>query len=79
MHVSVCELKHPPPQLSPMPEGLSSQQVRPRSSRPDPWPRPRDQLTLIPPQVVRRLILSSIVQSECSYLSSLSRILQVSV
>ncbi len=27
MHVSVCELKHPPPQLCPMPEGLSSQQV----------------------------------------------------
>lgn len=25
--VSVCELKHPPPQLCPMPEGLSSQQV----------------------------------------------------
>ncbi|XP_029011115.1 rho guanine nucleotide exchange factor 10-like protein isoform X2 [Betta splendens] len=51
MHVSVCELKHPPPQLGPMPEGLSSQQV------------------------VRRLILSSIVQSECSYLNSLNRIL----
>ncbi|KAJ4933832.1 hypothetical protein JOQ06_006641, partial [Pogonophryne albipinna] len=50
--VSVCELKHPPPQLSPTPEGLSSQQV------------------------VRRLILSSIVQSECSYLDSLKRILQ---
>uniref|UniRef100_A0A7N6BXU9 DH domain-containing protein n=1 Tax=Anabas testudineus TaxID=64144 RepID=A0A7N6BXU9_ANATE len=52
MHVSVCELKHPPPQLCPMPEGLSSQQV------------------------VRRLILSSIVQSESSYLNSLKRILQ---
>nr|XP_020485961.1 rho guanine nucleotide exchange factor 10-like protein [Labrus bergylta] len=52
MDVSVCELKHPPPQLSPMPEGLSSQQV------------------------VRRLILSSIVQSESSYLDSLKRILQ---
>ncbi|XP_040918128.1 rho guanine nucleotide exchange factor 10-like protein isoform X2 [Toxotes jaculatrix] len=51
MHVSVCELKHPPPQLCPMPEGLSSQQV------------------------VRRLILSSIVQSESSYLDSLKRIL----
>ncbi|XP_034091832.1 rho guanine nucleotide exchange factor 10-like protein isoform X3 [Gymnodraco acuticeps] len=50
--VSVCELKHPPPELSPTPEGLSSQQV------------------------VRRLILSSIVQSECSYLDSLKRILQ---
>ena len=27
MDVSVCELKHPPPELGPMPEGLSSQQV----------------------------------------------------
>lgn len=27
LDVSVCELKHPPPQLCPMPEGLSSQQV----------------------------------------------------
>ncbi|KAK2850779.1 hypothetical protein Q5P01_007055 [Channa striata] len=52
MNVSVCELKHPPPQLCPMPEGLSSLQV------------------------VRRLILSSIVQSESSYLNSLRRILQ---
>ncbi|KAM9351293.1 rho guanine nucleotide exchange factor 10-like protein [Symphorus nematophorus] len=52
MDVSVCELKHPPPQLCPMPEGLTSQQV------------------------VRRLILSSIVQSESSYLDSLKRILQ---
>uniref|UniRef100_A0A3B4ZJ80 Rho guanine nucleotide exchange factor 10-like protein n=1 Tax=Stegastes partitus TaxID=144197 RepID=A0A3B4ZJ80_9TELE len=52
MDVSVCELKHPPPQLSPMPEGLSSQQV------------------------VRRLILSSILQSENSYLDSLKRVLQ---
>ncbi|XP_059189077.1 rho guanine nucleotide exchange factor 10-like protein [Centropristis striata] len=52
MNVSVCELKHPPPQLCPMPDGLSSQQV------------------------VRRLILSSIVQSESSYLDSLKRILQ---
>ncbi|XP_078026510.1 rho guanine nucleotide exchange factor 10-like protein isoform X2 [Epinephelus lanceolatus] len=52
MDVSVCELKHPPLQLCPMPEGLSSQQV------------------------VRRLILSSIVQSESSYLESLKRILQ---
>ncbi|KAM9344365.1 rho guanine nucleotide exchange factor 10-like protein isoform 1-T2 [Pholidichthys leucotaenia] len=52
LDVSVCEVKHPPPQLCPMPEGLSSQQV------------------------VRRLILSSIVQSECSYLESLKRILQ---
>lgn len=32
----------------------------------------------MPPQVVRRLILSSIVQSESSYLESLKRILQVS-
>ncbi|XP_041861077.1 rho guanine nucleotide exchange factor 10-like protein [Melanotaenia boesemani] len=52
MDVSVCELKHPPAKLCPMPEGLSSQQV------------------------VRRLILSSIVQSESSYLDSLRRILQ---
>ncbi|XP_027142070.1 rho guanine nucleotide exchange factor 10-like protein [Larimichthys crocea] len=52
MDVSVCELKHPPPQLCPMPVGLSSQQV------------------------VRRLILSSIVQSESSYLDSLKRIIQ---
>ncbi|XP_045912462.1 rho guanine nucleotide exchange factor 10-like protein isoform X1 [Micropterus dolomieu] len=52
LDVSVCEFKHPPPQLCPMPEGLSSQQV------------------------VRRLILSSIVQSESSYLESLKRILQ---
>ncbi|XP_031695912.1 rho guanine nucleotide exchange factor 10-like protein [Anarrhichthys ocellatus] len=54
LDVSVCELKHPPPQLCPMPEGLSSQQV------------------------VRRLILTSIVQSESNYLDSLKRILQVS-
>lgn len=27
LDVTVSELKHPPPQLSPMPEGLSSQQV----------------------------------------------------
>ncbi|XP_067447266.1 rho guanine nucleotide exchange factor 10-like protein isoform X1 [Thunnus thynnus] len=52
MDVSVCDIKHPPPQLCPMPEGLSSQQV------------------------VRRLILGSIVQSESSYLDSLKRILQ---
>ncbi|KAG7224341.1 hypothetical protein INR49_004648 [Caranx melampygus] len=52
MDVSVCDLKHPPAQLCPMPEGLSSQQV------------------------VRRLILSSIVQSESSYLDSLKRVLQ---
>ncbi|KAM9751034.1 rho guanine nucleotide exchange factor 10-like protein isoform 1-T1 [Menidia menidia] len=52
MDVSVCELKHPPAQLCPQPEGLSNQQV------------------------VRRLILSSIVQSETSYLDSLKRILQ---
>ncbi|TNN25257.1 Rho guanine nucleotide exchange factor 10-like protein [Liparis tanakae] len=52
LDVSVCELKHPPPQLGPPPEGLSGQQV------------------------VRRLILSSIVQSESRYLHSLQRILQ---
>ncbi|XP_042084950.1 rho guanine nucleotide exchange factor 10-like protein isoform X2 [Haplochromis burtoni] len=52
MDVFLCEVKHPPPQLCPMPEGLSSQQV------------------------VRRLILRSIVQSESSYLDSLKRILQ---
>ncbi|CAK6974425.1 LOW QUALITY PROTEIN: rho guanine nucleotide exchange factor 10-like protein [Scomber scombrus] len=52
MDVSLCEIKHPPPQLCPMPEGLSSQQI------------------------VRRLILGSIVQSESSYLDSLKRILQ---
>ncbi|XP_068186264.1 rho guanine nucleotide exchange factor 10-like protein [Antennarius striatus] len=52
MDVSVCELKHPPAQLCPMPEGLTNQQV------------------------VRRLILSSIVQSERRYLESLQRILQ---
>ncbi|XP_059383739.1 rho guanine nucleotide exchange factor 10-like protein [Carassius carassius] len=51
LDVTVSELKHPPPQLSPMPEGLSSQQV------------------------VRRHILSSIIQSERSYLDSLKRIL----
>lgn len=28
LDVTVSELKHPPPQLSPMPEGLNSQQVR---------------------------------------------------
>lgn len=50
--VSVCELKHPPPYLGPMPEGLSTQQV------------------------IRRLILSSIVHSENSYVDSLKRILQ---
>uniref|UniRef100_A0A3B3CQD8 Rho guanine nucleotide exchange factor (GEF) 10-like b n=1 Tax=Oryzias melastigma TaxID=30732 RepID=A0A3B3CQD8_ORYME len=52
LEVSICELKHPPAQLCPTPEGLSSQQV------------------------IRRLILSSIVQSESSYLDSLKRILQ---
>uniref|UniRef100_A0A3P9MQX5 DH domain-containing protein n=1 Tax=Oryzias latipes TaxID=8090 RepID=A0A3P9MQX5_ORYLA len=52
LDVSICELKHPPAVLCPMPEGLSSQQV------------------------IRRLILSSIVQSESSYLDSLKRILQ---
>ncbi|RVE71204.1 hypothetical protein OJAV_G00072270 [Oryzias javanicus] len=52
LEVSISELKHPPAQLCPPPEGLSSQQV------------------------IRRLILSSIVQSESSYLDSLKRILQ---
>ncbi|KAM3617479.1 uncharacterized protein V6R79_006755 [Siganus canaliculatus] len=52
MDVSFCELKHPAPELCPMPQGLNSQQV------------------------VRRLILSSIMQSESSYLDSLKRILQ---
>uniref|UniRef100_A0A8C5FZ90 DH domain-containing protein n=1 Tax=Gouania willdenowi TaxID=441366 RepID=A0A8C5FZ90_GOUWI len=52
LDVAVSEVKHPPPQLSPMPEGLTSQQV------------------------VRRHILSSIIQSERSYLESLRRILQ---
>uniref|UniRef100_A0A8C2JMR2 Rho guanine nucleotide exchange factor (GEF) 10-like a n=1 Tax=Cyprinus carpio TaxID=7962 RepID=A0A8C2JMR2_CYPCA len=52
LDVMVSEAKHPPAQLGPMPEGLSSQQI------------------------VRRHILSSIVQSERSYLDSLKRILQ---
>ncbi|XP_053300685.1 rho guanine nucleotide exchange factor 10-like protein [Pleuronectes platessa] len=52
LDVAVSEMKHPPPQLSPMPEGLTSHQV------------------------VRRHILSSIIQSERSYLESLRRILQ---
>ncbi|XP_047438370.1 rho guanine nucleotide exchange factor 10-like protein isoform X2 [Mugil cephalus] len=52
LDVAVSEFKHPPPQLSPMPEGLTSHQV------------------------VRRHILSSIIQSERSYLESLRRILQ---
>ncbi|XP_029947589.1 rho guanine nucleotide exchange factor 10-like protein isoform X2 [Salarias fasciatus] len=52
LDVNVSEVKHPPPQLSPMPEGLTSHQV------------------------VRRHILSSIIQSERSYLESLRRILQ---
>ncbi|KAF7662309.1 hypothetical protein LDENG_00238970 [Lucifuga dentata] len=52
LDVAVSEVKHPPPQLSPMPEGLTSHQV------------------------VRRHILSSIIQSERSYLESLRRILQ---
>ncbi|XP_072308272.1 rho guanine nucleotide exchange factor 10-like protein isoform X3 [Eucyclogobius newberryi] len=50
LDVAVSEVKHPPPQLSPMPEGLTSHQV------------------------VRRHILSSIIQSERSYLESLRRI-----
>ncbi|XP_057217655.1 rho guanine nucleotide exchange factor 10-like protein isoform X2 [Triplophysa rosa] len=52
LDVMVSEAKHPPAQLGPMPDGLSSQQI------------------------VRRHILSSIVQSEKSYLYSLKRILQ---
>ncbi|XP_046896968.1 rho guanine nucleotide exchange factor 10-like protein isoform X3 [Hypomesus transpacificus] len=52
LDVTVSEVKHPPPQLSPMPEGLTTQQI------------------------VRRHILSSIIQSERSYVDSLRRILQ---
>ncbi|XP_062842217.1 rho guanine nucleotide exchange factor 10-like protein [Trichomycterus rosablanca] len=52
LDVTLSETKHPPAQLGPMPEGLSSHQI------------------------VRRHILSSIVQSERSYLDSLKRILQ---
>uniref|UniRef100_W5M5F5 Rho guanine nucleotide exchange factor 10 like n=1 Tax=Lepisosteus oculatus TaxID=7918 RepID=W5M5F5_LEPOC len=52
LDVIFSESKHPPPELAPMPEGLSNQQI------------------------VRRHILGSIVQSECSYLESLKRILQ---
>ncbi|XP_033938785.1 rho guanine nucleotide exchange factor 10-like protein isoform X2 [Pseudochaenichthys georgianus] len=52
LDVAVPDVKHPPPQLSPMPEGLTSHQV------------------------VRRHILSSIIQSERSYLESLRRIVQ---
>ncbi|XP_061833617.1 rho guanine nucleotide exchange factor 10-like protein isoform X4 [Nerophis lumbriciformis] len=52
LEVAVSDVKHPPPQLSAMPEGLTSHQV------------------------VRRHILSSVIQSERSYLESLRRILQ---
>uniref|UniRef100_UPI00398F8204 rho guanine nucleotide exchange factor 10-like protein n=1 Tax=Pristiophorus japonicus TaxID=55135 RepID=UPI00398F8204 len=52
LDVQVSDSKHPPPELSPMPAGLS------------------------PQQIVRRHILSSIVQSERSYVESLKRILQ---
>ncbi|XP_063766927.1 rho guanine nucleotide exchange factor 10-like protein isoform X2 [Eleginops maclovinus] len=52
LDVAVSDVKNPPPQLSPMPEGLTSHQV------------------------VRRHILSSIIQSERSYLESLRRIVQ---
>ncbi|XP_042743628.1 rho guanine nucleotide exchange factor 10-like protein isoform X6 [Lagopus leucura] len=52
LEVTVSDMKHPPPELGPMPTGLS------------------------PQQVVRRHILSSIVQSERSYVESLKRILQ---
>ncbi|XP_043917752.1 rho guanine nucleotide exchange factor 10-like protein isoform X2 [Protopterus annectens] len=51
LDVTVSDTKHPPPELSPMPEGLSAQQI------------------------LRRHILSSIVQSERSYVESLKRIL----
>ncbi|NXL71659.1 ARGAL protein, partial [Leptocoma aspasia] len=53
LEVTVSDMKHPPPELGPAPEGLS------------------------PQQVLRRHILGSIVQSECSYVDSLKRILQV--
>ncbi|XP_069775092.1 rho guanine nucleotide exchange factor 10-like protein isoform X2 [Narcine bancroftii] len=52
LDVQLSDSKHPPPELSPMPPGLS------------------------PQQIVRRHILSSIVQSERSYVESLKRILQ---
>ncbi|XP_067826705.1 rho guanine nucleotide exchange factor 10-like protein isoform X2 [Heptranchias perlo] len=52
LDVPVSDSKHPPPELSPMPAGLT------------------------PQQIVRRHILSSIVQSERSYVESLKRILQ---
>ncbi|XP_077429048.1 rho guanine nucleotide exchange factor 10-like protein isoform X2 [Vanacampus margaritifer] len=52
LDVAISDLTHPPPQLSAMPEGLTSHQV------------------------VRRHILSSVIQSERSYLESLRRILQ---
>ncbi|XP_069096781.1 rho guanine nucleotide exchange factor 10-like protein isoform X2 [Pleurodeles waltl] len=52
MEASALDFKHPLPELGPMPEGLT------------------------PQQVVRRHILSSIVQSETSYVESLKRILQ---
>ncbi|XP_067873551.1 rho guanine nucleotide exchange factor 10-like protein isoform X1 [Heterodontus francisci] len=52
LDVQVSDSKHPPPELSPMPAGLT------------------------PQQIVRRHILSSIVQSERSYVESLKRILQ---
>ncbi|XP_077459097.1 rho guanine nucleotide exchange factor 10-like protein isoform X1 [Stigmatopora argus] len=52
LDVAICDVTHPPPQLSAMPEGLTGHQV------------------------VRRHILSSIIQSERGYLESLRRILQ---
>ncbi|XP_048471089.1 rho guanine nucleotide exchange factor 10-like protein isoform X2 [Rhincodon typus] len=52
LDVQVSDSKHPPPELGPMPAGLT------------------------PQQIVRRHILSSIVQSERSYVESLKRILQ---
>lgn len=52
LEVSVTDIKPPAPELGPMPDGLS------------------------PQQVVRRHILSSIVQSEGSYVESLKRVLQ---
>ncbi|XP_032904337.1 rho guanine nucleotide exchange factor 10-like protein isoform X2 [Amblyraja radiata] len=52
LDVPVSDSKHPPPELCPMPPGLS------------------------PQQIIRRHILSTIVQSERSYVESLKRILQ---
>lgn len=86
LDVSVCPTKLPPAQLSVMPEGLSSHQVRPHL-----WLQQTLSCLQMPPllshslhslalsflQVLRRLILNSILQSESSYLKSLHRIVQV--